>query len=250
MCLLRQPAARALDKRPTRVTYLPITPGPAVARPEIRTPHLYARSLSDREQYPPSICSPFWVSWPTVQGARDRPFCIAAALCVAHALHAYTGVVIAGNVPGRDNDEMHAMRRGLAALAVAAGLLGAACSGGQPRPAAPTTEAPAPPAAAGSGAPSPGAGTPSAAFRAARVRLVQVASLQQPVAMAARPGERALYVAEQTGRVRAIRNGQIDPAPVLDVSSQIVAGGEQGLLGLAFSPDGRFLYVDFHDRNA
>jgi glucose/arabinose dehydrogenase len=35
---------------------------------------------------------------------------------------------------------------------------------------------------------------------------------------------------------------------VLDVSGEIVAGGEQGLLGLAFSPDGRYLYVDFTDK--
>jgi glucose/arabinose dehydrogenase len=140
---------------------------------------------------------------------------------------------------------MRATHRGLAVLAVALSLLGAACSGGQARLAAPSaTGGSAPPTAAGSGAPSA-----AAAFRAARVRLVQVASLQQPVAMAVRPGERTLYVAEQTGRVRAIRDGQLDPDPVLDVSSQIVAGGEQGLLGLAFSPDGRFLYVDFTDRN-
>jgi glucose/arabinose dehydrogenase len=144
---------------------------------------------------------------------------------------------------------MCAIRRGLVALAVALGLLGAACSNGEARQAAPTSGAPAPPAAAGSGAPSPAAGTRSAAFRAARVRLVQVATVQEPVAMALRPGERTLYVAEQTGRVRAIRNGRLDPGPVLDISSQIVAGGEQGLLGLAFSPDGRFLYVDFTDRN-
>ena len=66
--------------------------------------------------------------------------------------------------------------------------------------------------------------------------------------MAVRPGHRTVYVAEQTGRVRAISNGQLDPGPVPDVSPQIVAGGEQGLLGL-LSPDGRFLYVDFTDRN-
>jgi glucose/arabinose dehydrogenase len=146
---------------------------------------------------------------------------------------------------------MCATRRGLAVLAVALGLLGTACSGGQARPGTPSaTGAEVPSTAAGSGAPSTAAGgQAAAAFDAARVRLVQVASLQQPVAMALRPGERTLYVAEQTGRVRAIRNGQLDPGPVLDVSSQIVAGGEQGLLGLAFSPDGRFLYVDFTDRN-
>jgi hypothetical protein len=49
--------------------------------------------------------------------------------------------------------------------------------------------------------------------------------------------------------VRAISNGRLDPDPVPDVSSQIVAGGEQGLRGLAFSPEGRFLHVDFTDRN-
>ena len=113
---------------------------------------------------------------------------------------------------------MCAIRRGLAALAVALGLLGAACSNGEARQAAPTSGAPAPPAATGSGAPSPAAGTRSAAFRAAGVRLVQVATVQQPVAMALRPGERTLYVAEQTGRVRAIRNGRLDPGPVLDLS--------------------------------
>src|SRR5215831_14260370 len=65
MCLLGLPGARALDKSPTRVIAPPIIPGPAVAQPRNHTPHLYARSRSDREPYPPSICSPFWVSWPT-----------------------------------------------------------------------------------------------------------------------------------------------------------------------------------------
>ncbi|HXZ76453.1 MAG TPA: PQQ-dependent sugar dehydrogenase, partial [Streptosporangiaceae bacterium] len=140
---------------------------------------------------------------------------------------------------------MWATRRGLAALVIALGLLTAACSGGDAGPATPPATGPGTPGTA-AGSPAPSA---AAAFRAARARLVQVASLQQPVAMAVRPGERAVYVAEQTGRVRAIRNGRLDPGPVLDVSSQIVSGGEQGLLGLAFSPDGRFLYVDFTDRN-
>jgi SET domain/Glucose / Sorbosone dehydrogenase len=140
---------------------------------------------------------------------------------------------------------MWATRRGPAALVIAFGLLTAACSGGAAGPGTPPATGPGGPlATAGSGAPSS-----AAAFGAARVRLVQVASVQQPVAMAVRPGERAVYVAEQTGRVHAIRSGRLDPGPVLDVSSQIVAGGEQGLLGLAFSPDGRLLYVDFTDRN-
>jgi len=39
----------------------------------------------------------------------------------------------------------------------------------------------------------------------------------------------------------------MDPNAVLDVSGQVKAGGEQGLLGIAFSPDGRYLYLDFTD---
>jgi hypothetical protein len=34
--------------------------------------------------------------------------------------------------------------------------------------------------------------------------------------------------------VRAVRNGRLDPVPVADISEQVTAGGEQGLLGLAF----------------
>jgi glucose/arabinose dehydrogenase len=67
--------------------------------------------------------------------------------------------------------------------------------------------------------------------------------------MATRKGDDALYFAEQVGRVMAIRDGRVDPTPVLDIQPLVSAGGEQGLLGLAFSPDGTFLYVDFTDNN-
>jgi glucose/arabinose dehydrogenase len=151
---------------------------------------------------------------------------------------------------------MAAMRwraRGSAALLVL-GLLLTACSGGDPEPQAAatttvpasggtsTTTAPATTAAAAAGTAS------SAQFRAARVRLVRVAMLEQPVAMAVRPGERTLYLVEQVGRVRAVRGGRLDPTPVVDISAQVTAGGEQGLLGLAFSPDGRYLYLHYTDR--
>jgi glucose/arabinose dehydrogenase len=67
--------------------------------------------------------------------------------------------------------------------------------------------------------------------------------------MAIRAGDDALYVAEKTGRVIAVRGGAVDPDPVLDIHGGISLGGEQGLLGLAFSPDGRFLYVNYTDPN-
>jgi glucose/arabinose dehydrogenase len=78
---------------------------------------------------------------------------------------------------------------------------------------------------------------------------VQVATLEQPLAMAVRSGDPALYIAEKTGRVIALRDGSVDPVPVLDLAEQVSLGGEQGLLGLAFSPDGRHLYVNYTDTN-
>jgi glucose/arabinose dehydrogenase len=82
-----------------------------------------------------------------------------------------------------------------------------------------------------------------------RLKLTQIGELDGPLAMAVRKGDDALYFAEQGGRVMAIRDGQVDSTPVLDIRSAVSSGGEQGLLGLAFSPDGTFLYVDFTDVN-
>ena len=56
---------------------------------------------------------------------------------------------------------------------------------------------------------------------------MQVATLEQPLAMAVRRRDPALYIAEKTGKVVAIRNGTVDPAPVLDLSGQVSLGGEQ-----------------------
>jgi glucose/arabinose dehydrogenase len=148
---------------------------------------------------------------------------------------------------------MRASPRGAAAALLALALLLAACSGGDgDQQAAPTTLPPTtttpPTTEDGAGSTTTfGPAASSAQFRRARVRLVQVAELQQPVAMAVRPGDRAVYVAEQTGAVRALRGGKVDPTPVVDISDQVTAGGEQGLLGLAFSPDGRFLYLNYTD---
>jgi glucose/arabinose dehydrogenase len=65
-------------------------------------------------------------------------------------------------------------------------------------------------------------------------------------------GSDRLFVVEQTGRVRIIEGGQVLEEPFLDVSEAIVAGGEQGLLGLAFHPEyrrnGRF-FVNYTDVN-
>jgi glucose/arabinose dehydrogenase len=80
-----------------------------------------------------------------------------------------------------------------------------------------------------------------------RVSLEQVATLDQPLALAIRHVDPTLYIAEKTGRVMAIRDGHVDTTPVLDLSRRVSLGGEQGLLGLAFSPTGQYLYVNYTD---
>ena len=86
----------------------------------------------------------------------------------------------------------------------------------------------------------------------------EIATLDSPVAMAARPSSPDLYIAEKGGTVRLVKvtttsgsttpRYQLQTTPVLDISDEVVNRGEQGLLGLAFSSDGRELYVDFTAR--
>jgi glucose/arabinose dehydrogenase len=80
------------------------------------------------------------------------------------------------------------------------------------------------------------------------VTLTPVAEVSAPTAAAVRAGDSSLYVAEQAGVVRAVRDGALDPQPALDIGNRTLNGGEQGLLGLAFSPDGSKLYVHYSDR--
>jgi glucose/arabinose dehydrogenase len=62
-------------------------------------------------------------------------------------------------------------------------------------------------------------------------------------------GDERLFVVQRGGLIRIVNaNGTINATPFLSLSSIIVAGGERGLLGLAFHPDyetnGRF-YVNY-----
>jgi glucose/arabinose dehydrogenase len=67
--------------------------------------------------------------------------------------------------------------------------------------------------------------------------------LSAPTAMAFAPDGR-LFVCQQGGQLRVIKNGALLPTPFLTVSTD--AGGERGLLGLAFDPNfasNGFIYV-------
>ena len=67
--------------------------------------------------------------------------------------------------------------------------------------------------------------------------------LASPTAMQFAPDGR-LFVAEQGGRLRVIKDGALLPTPFLTLTVSSV--GERGLLGVAFDPDfatNRFVYV-------
>ena len=49
-------------------------------------------------------------------------------------------------------------------------------------------------------------------------------------------GTQRLFVVQQGGVISIIQNGQVLPAPFLDISAKITTGGEMGLLGMAFHP--------------
>lgn len=89
----------------------------------------------------------------------------------------------------------------------------------------------------------------------ASVSLVQIASgLNRPLTITnAGDNSGRLFVVEQGGTIRLIRNGTLVATPFLDISSLVnQAGGEQGLLGLAFPPGfptRNSFYVNYTDRS-
>lgn len=66
-------------------------------------------------------------------------------------------------------------------------------------------------------------------------------------------GSGLLYITEQPGRVRVIRDGRLLETPFLDLTDRVGArGNEQGLLGIAFRPDfaqSRVFFVNYTDIN-
>jgi glucose/arabinose dehydrogenase len=78
---------------------------------------------------------------------------------------------------------------------------------------------------------------------------VVAAGFEAPTGLAhAGDGSGRLFVIEQGGTIRVLKDGERASEPFLDISDRLTAGGEQGLLGLAFHPrferNGRF-FVDY-----
>ena len=54
--------------------------------------------------------------------------------------------------------------------------------------------------------------------------------------VSAHDGTNRLFIVEQTGRIRILKNGSLLATSFLDVSGRIIASGERGLLSMAFHP--------------
>jgi glucose/arabinose dehydrogenase len=64
--------------------------------------------------------------------------------------------------------------------------------------------------------------------------------LDAPIALTnAGDNTNRLFIVQRVGTVRTVRSGVLSPTVFLDLTSRVLAGGERGLLGLAFHPDFR-----------
>ncbi len=89
---------------------------------------------------------------------------------------------------------------------------------------------------------------------AQEIQTVQVASgISAPTDIQnAGDGSGRLFLAQQNGIVRILRDGVLAPQPFLDISGKTRAGGERGFLGLAFPPgfaQKQRFYVNYTDLN-
>jgi glucose/arabinose dehydrogenase len=93
-----------------------------------------------------------------------------------------------------------------------------------------------------------------AAQAAAQMRAQVLAEgLSNPVAFIVDPADPStFYAVEQRGTIRTVRNGVVLPTLFLDLRGSVNAGGERGLLGMAFAPDAaesRRFFVNFTNQD-
>jgi len=156
-------------------------------------------------------------------------------------------------------------RQSLALFAVCVAVAGGALVAQQPAPTATTTQTtpPAPAAGRGRGAPtapppitwnSPPLPDGPMMYETGLVRPIRITAtkgLNQPWSMAFLPDGRIL-VTERAGRLRVVRNGVLDPAPVAGVPA-VAAQGLAGLMDLALHPrfaENSLVYFTYHKPSA
>ena len=96
---------------------------------------------------------------------------------------------------------------------------------------------------------SPAANSPEE-VGAPRFKLKKITSgLELPVQIThAGDGSGRLFVVEQKGRIRIIKDGAVNDAPFLEIAERISCCGERGFLGIAFPPDyaaKQYFYVSY-----
>ncbi|HET9636911.1 MAG TPA: PQQ-dependent sugar dehydrogenase [Gemmatimonadaceae bacterium] len=72
--------------------------------------------------------------------------------------------------------------------------------------------------------------------------------LNAPVFLTQPLNDGRIFVVEQAGRIRVVRDGVLQSTPFLDISSRVLSGGERGLLSVAFHPQyatNHYFYVYF-----
>jgi uncharacterized protein (TIGR03437 family) len=86
------------------------------------------------------------------------------------------------------------------------------------------------------------------------IRTVQVATGIAGPTDIQTPGDGSgrLFILQQSGVIRIVKNGSVLPAPFLDIHTKTTGDGERGLLGLAFPPgfaQKQRFYIDYTDLN-
>src|SRR4051812_14754554 len=77
--------------------------------------------------------------------------------------------------------------------------------------------------------------TTTAEVAASGVGLRRIGSFDSPTYLTAPPGDKhRVFVVEQPGTIREVRDGRKLAKPFLDIRSQVQSGGERGLLSMAF----------------
>ncbi len=93
-------------------------------------------------------------------------------------------------------------------------------------------------------------------YNTPKIELAQIATgFTEPVAIVTRPdaSDKRLFIVEQAGLIRILQADKtIDQTPFLDIKTKVKAGGEMGLLGLAFHPKvaaNNYFFVNYTDKD-
>jgi glucose/arabinose dehydrogenase len=141
------------------------------------------------------------------------------------------------------------LRRSLWGAGVTAvALMMVACGGGQPRAQRSASPKASPTLSPSSPIPSPSPPPPEADLGKVSMKATPVAPLDQPISLAYRKDDSRLYFAQRAGKLVAVKDGKLEPNALLDISGEVSFASEQGFLGVAISPDGSHLYINYTNK--